>query len=115
MTDYILLIPTDEAAWEALSEDDRKAVYDKHRRFGDALAERGHRVKAGAELAPSSEAKVISGGPGDVVVTEGPYAESAEQLSGFYLVDTDDVDDLVQCIGILAEREKGLELRRCEA
>ena len=115
MTDYILLIPTDEAAWDALTEEERKEVYDKHRRFGDALAARGHRVRANAELAAATEAKVITGDAEHVVVTDGPYAESAEQLSGFYLIESDDVDDLVQCIGILAERETGLELRRCVA
>ncbi len=113
MTDYILLIPTDEAAWDALTQADKDAVFGKHREFGEALAARGHKVKAGAELTHSREAKVITGDRDGVVVTEGPYAESAEQLSGFYLIESADVDDLVQCVGILAEGEKGLELRRC--
>ncbi|WP_426246085.1 YciI family protein [Nocardioides sp. LHG3406-4] len=113
MTDYILLIPTDEAAWDALPQGDKDAVFARHREFSDALATRGHQVRASAELSNSREAKVISGSRDRVVVTEGPYAESAEQLSGFYLIDTTDLDDLVQCVGILAESEKGLELRRC--
>ncbi len=115
MTDYILLIPTDEAAWEASSQAEKDAMYARHREFGEALAARGHKVTSGAELSPSSETMVITGDRDDVVVTEGPYAEAAEQLSGFYLIDTDDVDDLVRCVGILAEGEKGLELRRCNA
>lgn len=113
MTDYILLIPTDEATWDALPQGDKDAVFAKHREFSDALAARGHTIKATAELSPSREAKVISGSRDRVVVTEGPYAEGAEQLSGFYLIETADPDDLVQSIGILAEDEKGLELRRC--
>ena len=115
MTDYILLIPTDEAAWDATTQADKDAMYAKHREFNEALATRGHKVKAGAELSHSREAKVITGDRDDVVVTDGPYAESAEQLSGFYLIETEDVDDLAQCVGILAEGEKGLELRRCNA
>ncbi|WP_248583256.1 YciI family protein [Nocardioides sp. InS609-2] len=113
MSDYILLIPTDEAAWDASSQAAKDAMYAKHHEFGEALAARGHKVKAAAELSNSRETRVVTGDRDDVVVTEGPYAESAEQLSGFYLIDTDDIDDLVQCVGILAEGEKGLELRRC--
>lgn len=113
MTDYILLIPGDEAAWDARPQSDRDAVLDRHREFSEALAERGHQVKAGAELSPSHEAKVITGDRDSVVVTDGPYTESAEQLTGFYLIETGDLDDLTRCVGILAEGEKGLELRRC--
>lgn len=113
MSDYILLIPTDEAAWDASSQADKDLMYARHREFSEALAARGHKVRGGAELSNSRETQLITGDRDHVVVTEGPYAEGAEQLSGFYLIDTDDVDDLVQCVGILAEGEKGLELRRC--
>ena len=45
-------------------------------------------------------------GADGVIVTDGPYAETVEQLTGFYVVDTDDLDDLLQVVGILAGAER---------
>ena len=55
--------------------------------------------------------KFSSSENGAVAVTEGPYAESAEQLSGFYLVRTDDLDDLLQVAGMLADGDGSVEVR----
>jgi hypothetical protein len=46
-------------------------------------------------------------------VTEGPYAETVEQLTGFYLVQTDDRDDLIEVCKILSPLEGGIEVREC--
>lgn len=113
MTEYIVLIPDNESDWAAADEAERQRVYGKHREFAEALAQRGHKVTAGAELAPSAEARTVRRRDGELSVTEGPYAESVEQLSGFYLIESDDLDDLLQCVGILAEGEGGLEVREC--
>jgi hypothetical protein len=54
-------------------------------------------------MMPSREAKTLRSGPdGALTVTDGPYAETAEQLGGFYLVESDDLADLVDVCGILA-------------
>lgn len=111
MTEYLLLIPSDEAAWERATDEEKQRMYDKHREFGELLAERGHKFLNGAELKPASTAWVVSGAMDDVTVTAGPYAEAVEQLSGFYLIESDDLDDLLGCIGKLAEAEGRLELR----
>lgn len=113
MTEYIVLIPDNEAAWAEADEADRERVYDRHREFARALAERGHKVTAGAELTPSAQARTVRREGGELRVTEGPYAESVEQLSGFYLIESDDLDDLLACVGILADGESGLEVRAC--
>jgi len=113
MTEYIVLIPDNEQEWAAADEAERQRVYGKHREFAEALARRGHKVTAGAELAPSAEARTVSRRDGELAVTDGPYAESVEQLSGFYLIESDDLDDLLQCVGILAEGEGRLEVREC--
>ena len=102
MTQYVILLPGDEAAWQHAAADERAATYDRHRRFMDLLHERGHRVSGGAELTPSSQARVVRGDLDAVTVSEGPYAETVEQLSGFYLVESDDLDDLAAVCGILA-------------
>ena len=111
MTDYLLLIPAHEAVWDAASAEERDAVYARHVEFAKALASRGHTLTVGAELAPSAQAVVVRRGPAGITVTDGPYAEGTEQLSGFYLVSTEDLDDLVDCVGLLVDDRSGVELR----
>lgn len=113
MTEYIVLIPGNEADWATVDEAERMRVYGKHQEFAAALAERGHKVTGGAELTASREARTVRRNGDQIAVTEGPYAESVEQLSGFYVVESDDLDDLLQCVGILAEGESALEVRPC--
>jgi hypothetical protein len=112
MTQYIVLLPGDEAEWEAAPEEHRQATYAQHHEFAKLLEERGHRVTGGAELAHSRETKLLrTSADGTQTVTDGPFAETVEQLTGFYLVETDDLDDLVQVVGMLAGPEGGVEIR----
>jgi hypothetical protein len=103
MTQYVILLPGDEAAWEKATEAERTAVYDKHRRFAELLHERGHTILGGAELTHSRQALVVRGDLDAVSVSEGPYAETVEQLTGFYEVESDDLDDLLKVCGLLAD------------
>ncbi|MVA75775.1 transcription initiation protein [Auraticoccus sp. F435] len=115
MTTYAVLLPGDEAVWEAATADEREQVYARHTEFARLLAERGHRITGGAELTHSRTGKVVrstSGAGADAItVTDGPYAETVEQLTGFYLVESDDLDDLLQLCGLLAGRDGGVEVR----
>ncbi|WP_104108149.1 YciI family protein [Nocardioides sp. 616] len=109
-TEYIVLLPGDESVWERASESERLATYARHEEFAKLVTERGMRITGGAELAHSREAKVVRGPLDEVTVTDGPYAESVEQLSGFYLVETDDLDALLAVCGLLAADE-AIEVR----
>lgn len=100
-TTYAVLLPGDEAPWARADEQTRTRVYARHEEFQRLLHERGHRVVGGAELAHSGTARTVRGERGSVVVTEGPYAETVEQLTGFYLVASDDLDDLLDLCGLL--------------
>ncbi len=113
MTEYAVLIPGDEAAWAAATDADKHAMYGRHRDFAAKLAERGHKVTGGAELTHSAGAKLVRRDGERTVVTDGPYAETAEQLTGFYLVESDDLDDLLDIVGFLAGGEGSLEVRAC--
>jgi hypothetical protein len=116
MTEYVVLLPGDEAEWEAATEERRQATYGKHREFAKLLQERGHRVTGGAELAPSSEATVLrTDADGRHTVTEGPYAETVEQLTGFYVIDTSDLDDLIEVCKVLGQGEGVIEIRECKS
>ncbi len=112
MTSYVVLLPGDESVWAATPEDEKQAVYAKHSQFAEALAARGHKVTGGAELADSKQARVVRRSADGLAITQGPYAETVEQLTGFYLVESDDLDDLLDCVGILADVESGIEVRQ---
>jgi len=111
-TTYAILLPGDENAWATADPEERNRVYGLHTEFVKALAERGHTVTGGAELTHSASARVVRGTRDGVTVTEGPYAETVEQLTGFYLVQTDDLNDLLEVCGIISEGDP-VEVRAC--
>jgi len=110
MADYTVLIVGDaDRWWTSMSLAERKDGYAQYERFGEALAAGGHRVVGGAELTRSSQSRSIPAGGGPV--TEGPYAETAEQVGGYYQIETDDLDGLLECCQIIAETGDGVEVR----
>jgi hypothetical protein len=112
MTEYVILLPGDESVWAQTSQADKEAMYAIHRQFAQALEERGHKVTGGSELAHSREAKVLrTDADGNHTLTDGPYAETVEQLTGFYIVQSDDVDDLIEVCKILGRGEGAIEIR----
>lgn len=113
MSTYAILIPTGEQRWAAAGTEEKQQGYAVHGDFARLLAERGHKIVGGAELAPSAQAKVVRGSLDEVSVTDGPFAETTEHLTGLYLVETDNPEDLLQVCGRLAELEQVLEVRRC--
>jgi hypothetical protein len=116
MSRYVVMFPADsEAEWEAGSEADHQAVYDTDGEFARLLGERGGKITGGRELADSRRAHVVRRGPnGTALVTHGPYTESAEQLSGFYLVDCDDEDGLLEAAQVLVRAHPAVEIRLVE-
>jgi hypothetical protein len=111
MAEYTVLIVGDEERWwSTMTEKERIEGYAQHGAFAEALAAGGHKIVGGGELTRSSEARSIPAGGG--AVTEGPYAETTEQVGGFYQVETDDLDGLVECCQILARTGDGIEVRR---
>lgn len=111
MTEYAVLIVGDaDRWWSTMSMQERKDGYAEYDRFGAELNKRGHKITGGAELHQTSEARCIPAGGGSV--TDGPFAETAEQVGGFYQVETDDLDDLLECCQIIASLGDGVEVRR---
>jgi hypothetical protein len=109
---YAILLPDDEQAWEQTTAEYKASVYDRHREFSRLLLERGHELVGGAELTPSHTGRIVRGGRGAVTVTDGPYSETVEQLSGFYLVRSNDLDDLLDLCGLIAG-DGAVEVRAC--
>jgi hypothetical protein len=111
MTTYVVTIPGDETEWDARTDDERRAVDAAHSDFSTALRERGHAVVASHELTHSRDAKVARLVGDDVRLTDGPYAETVEQIGGLYLVETSDLDDLMKLVAELARTERAVEVR----
>ncbi len=111
MTEYVVLLMGDAERWWDLSEDERRAGYAAHEQFSARLAEGGHRVTGGAELHRASEARTIA--PNATTVTDGPWAETSEQVGGFYVVASEDLDDLLDCCLLLSATGDAVEVRRC--
>lgn len=116
MTDYVVMFPADdEAEWANGSEADHQVTFDVDHEFVQLLRARGGSVKGGAGLAASSTARTITRTEGGgAAVTHGPFAESVEQLSGFYVVTCDDYDTLVEAARVLTRAHPVVEIRPVE-
>jgi hypothetical protein len=86
----LALIWGDETGFQQLSKDERERVRDQFRTF--ALDADG-KIAGGAELAPSTSATTVRVREGETIVTDGPFAETREQLGGFFFFDVADVDE----------------------
>ena len=92
---YVMLICSPEYAFEAFSAEEQDAGVAEYIAFGEEMGKRG--VLAGGErLRPSYDATTVRVSNGDVVTTDGPFAETKEQIGGFYLVDCKDLDEAIE-------------------
>jgi hypothetical protein len=94
----MLLICDDENVWGKLSESERGQIFGEYGQLTQQLKANGNYV-AGAQLQPTSTATSVRVRNGKRVVTDGPFAETREQLGGYYLIDAKDLDE---AIGIAA-------------
>jgi hypothetical protein len=97
---YLVLLAATESEWTEASPDDRQRVMDAHDAFHKAVAERATML-AGEALAEASTGRTLRHVDGEPVVTEGPYAEGVEQLGGFYLLEADTIDSVLDLCRIL--------------
>ena len=89
---YMCLIYDDEKIWQGMSEDDRNAVFGEYGTFTQSIQESGNMV-AGDALQPTSTATTVRVRDGETLMTDGPFAETKEQLGGYYLINAKDVDE----------------------
>jgi hypothetical protein len=113
MTQYVVMFPADnEREWDDGTEAERQATFDTDFEFGQLLEKRGGAVVGGAGLTHSRQAKTIKRGPNaTALVTDGPFTEAAEQLSGFFMVTCDDYGDLVEAAQVLTRAHPVVEIR----
>jgi hypothetical protein len=106
---YMLLIHDSEKVWGTLSQDEQQQIMADYRRFSDEIKATGQYL-AGSQLQPTSAATSVRVRNGKRVVTDGPFAETREQLGGYYLVEAKDLDEAIG----LAERLPSAKLGTIE-
>ena len=92
---YMCLIYGDENGAATLSEDDRNAMFAAYGEFTESIKSSGHMV-GGDALHPASTATTVRVRDGETLVTDGPFAETKEQLGGYYLLDCEDLDEALE-------------------
>jgi hypothetical protein len=88
--EYVLLIYGDERRWAAHTEEERERMHEEHGQFAAGLRWDGQML-FGEPLEPTSAARTLRG----PLVTDGPFAETKEQLGGFYAIEAESLDEAV--------------------
>jgi hypothetical protein len=91
---YLLLCCFDEKRWDAIPEPQRNGIMQQYGELVHRLDQSGKRL-SGVKLQASSTATTVRGGDGKVSVTDGPYAETKEQLGGFHLIECANLDEAI--------------------
>ena len=95
MAQYLLLIYGDESAWSQATEDDRAATLQAYGDYSKWLADKGWML-GGDALHDTSQATSVKLRNDERLVTDGPFAETKEQLGGYYLVEVENLDDAIE-------------------
>ncbi len=88
---YLLLIYQNEAEISKMGPAERKQVTADYGAFTQSIVQSGH-FKAGDGLQPTTTATTVRVRDGKMLTTDGPFAETREQLGGYYLVEAKDLD-----------------------
>ena len=92
---YLLLIYENEKAFGDLSEAEQGEVFGQYMDFSNRIRKSGNYV-GGEALQPTSSATTVRVKNGKTLTTDGPFAETREQLGGFYLVEAKDLDEAIK-------------------
>jgi len=110
---YLVLIHLDEQMLDAMPEKDMSVLNDRHLELNEALLESGHFIEAEA-LQPAATTAVIRVRGGKVGMVDGPFAETKEQVAGFYLIEARDLNEAIQVAARIPSAELGtIEVRPC--
>jgi hypothetical protein len=88
---YLLMIYRSEAGLGQMTAAERKAMTAEYGVFTQSIIQSGH-FKAGDGLQPTTTATTVRVRDGKILTTDGPFAETREQLGGYYLVEAKDLD-----------------------
>ena len=92
--EYMILIYGDEKAWTTLNEQQLKEAYAGYVSYTKELTDAGV-IRAGSELHPAASASTVRVRGGKVTTTDGPFAETKEQLGGYYIIEAANLDEAI--------------------
>ncbi len=108
---YLCLIYDNEKAWETMPKDEADAVFGEYFAFAEGIKQSGQHL-GGEALQPVATATTVRIRNGKVSTTDGPFAETKEQLGGYYLINARDLNDAIQVAAkIPSARYGSVEIR----
>jgi hypothetical protein len=108
---YLCLIYENEQAWATMPKSDSDAMMGDYFAFTDGYTKSGH-VLGGNALQPTHTATTVRVRNDKVSTTDGPFAETREQLGGYYLVEAKDLNEAIQVAAkIPGARTGSIEVR----
>jgi hypothetical protein len=103
---YMLLIYHPESAWGEMTEERRQGMYAEYGRFTQEIMASGHYV-GGSELHPVATATSVRVRDGQQLAIDGPFAETKEQLGGYYLIEAANLDEAIGIAGRIPSARVG--------
>ena len=108
---YLLMIYENEKVWADMPESQRNAMFGEYMTYTQDIKASGH-YKAGDALQPVATATTVRVRDGKTQVTDGPFAETREQLGGYYLIEAKDLDEATRLAArIPSARWGSIEIR----
>ena len=103
---YLLLIYQNEKVWADMPEAEQGKAFAEYMEFSKDIAQKGQML-AGEALQPTSTATTVRVRDGKTLTTDGPFAETREQLGGFYLVEAKDLDEAIKMAARIPDVRSG--------
>jgi len=108
---YLLLIANDESALAAMSPQEGQEMMAGYAAFGEEMTARGV-LQDGNRLRPTTDATTVQVRNGEVLTADGPFAETKEQIGGYYVVECQDLDEAIEVASKLPHAANGtIEVR----
>jgi hypothetical protein len=108
---YLCLIYDNEKEWQKFPKDVQDKYMGEYMAFSEAIKKNGQFVGAN-QLQPSHTATTVRSRNGKISTTDGPYAETKEQLGGYYLIEAKDLNDAIQVASRIPSAKSGsIEVR----
>jgi len=108
---YLLLIYHNEAEWAKMTQAQAEPIYAQYRALREDLQKKG-KYLGGNQLKPTATATTVRVRSGKRLSTDGPFAETKEQLGGFFLIDASDLDEAMAIAArIPAANDGSIEIR----
>jgi hypothetical protein len=108
---YLLLIYRQETDWSTRSESERNQIFQDYMSFAQSIRASGNYV-GGEALQPVATATTVRVKNGKTLTTDGPFAETKEQLGGYFLIEAKDLDEATSIAARIPDAKGGsIEVR----